>query len=247
MTTSDAAWHPDPTGRHQLRYWDGAVWTAWVADDGVQGEDPLPGGGALAAAASGAGGAPSGDLTGDLESVLRHTNLDVEMLGGRAPAGWRWVRDATGHDVARLWCEGTTSRLCDLGGAAVLTVTAGIHGKGHERRVTGLDVSTAAGTLAKVSHTQARLTKLKCKHGGDHVLTVQLKQTMTGKSADIVLLDVDDRQVGTIEETDRQARGSMFDARLLLARDPQLTDPVRALAVAAPILLDAYLNAPMRG
>ncbi|MBJ7363224.1 MAG: DUF2510 domain-containing protein, partial [Ilumatobacteraceae bacterium] len=22
-----AAWHPDPTGRHQLRYWDGQDWT----------------------------------------------------------------------------------------------------------------------------------------------------------------------------------------------------------------------------
>ena len=30
-----AAWHPDPTGRHQLRYWDGQDWTEHVSDDGV--------------------------------------------------------------------------------------------------------------------------------------------------------------------------------------------------------------------
>lgn len=36
-----AAWHPDPRGRHQLRYWDGSVWTAHVADDGVTASDPL--------------------------------------------------------------------------------------------------------------------------------------------------------------------------------------------------------------
>lgn len=36
-----AAWHPDPTGRHQHRYWDGARWTAWVADAGITGRDPL--------------------------------------------------------------------------------------------------------------------------------------------------------------------------------------------------------------
>jgi len=36
-----AAWHPDPTGRHQFRYWDGAAWTEHVANDGVTGTDPL--------------------------------------------------------------------------------------------------------------------------------------------------------------------------------------------------------------
>ena len=34
-----AAWHPDPTGRHQLRYWDGQDWTEHVSDDGVQAID----------------------------------------------------------------------------------------------------------------------------------------------------------------------------------------------------------------
>jgi hypothetical protein len=34
-------WRPDPTGRHQHRYWDGSAWTAHVADDGQASEDPL--------------------------------------------------------------------------------------------------------------------------------------------------------------------------------------------------------------
>ena len=34
------AWHPDPTGRHQLRYWDGRTWSEHVSDDGVAGADP---------------------------------------------------------------------------------------------------------------------------------------------------------------------------------------------------------------
>jgi len=34
-----AAWHPDPTGRHQLRYWDGQDWTEHVSDQGVQALD----------------------------------------------------------------------------------------------------------------------------------------------------------------------------------------------------------------
>lgn len=35
------AWHPDPTGRHELRYWDGANWTDHVSDHGVQSVSPL--------------------------------------------------------------------------------------------------------------------------------------------------------------------------------------------------------------
>lgn len=36
-----AAWHPDPTGRHQFRYWDGGSWTANVSNHGVTATDPL--------------------------------------------------------------------------------------------------------------------------------------------------------------------------------------------------------------
>ena len=36
-----AAWHPDPTGRHELRYWDGNQWTDHVSDQGVQSTSPL--------------------------------------------------------------------------------------------------------------------------------------------------------------------------------------------------------------
>jgi len=36
-----AGWNPDPTGRHELRYWDGAQWTQSVSDSGAQSNDPL--------------------------------------------------------------------------------------------------------------------------------------------------------------------------------------------------------------
>lgn len=38
---SAAAWHPDPSGKHELRYWDGSVWTEHVSDAGVTSVDPL--------------------------------------------------------------------------------------------------------------------------------------------------------------------------------------------------------------
>jgi hypothetical protein len=33
------SWLPDPSGRHQLRWWDGKAWTPHVSDDGVRGVD----------------------------------------------------------------------------------------------------------------------------------------------------------------------------------------------------------------
>jgi hypothetical protein len=38
-----ANWYPDPWGRHEHRYYDGANWTEHIADHGRQGVDP-PGG-----------------------------------------------------------------------------------------------------------------------------------------------------------------------------------------------------------
>lgn len=36
-------WYPDPSGAHELRYWDGVSWTEHVSDQGAQSTDPLPG------------------------------------------------------------------------------------------------------------------------------------------------------------------------------------------------------------
>ena len=36
-----AGWHPDPQGRHELRYWDGSKWSDHVSDAGVTGKDPV--------------------------------------------------------------------------------------------------------------------------------------------------------------------------------------------------------------
>ena len=41
--TAPAGWHPDPMGRHELRYWDGGQWTEHVSSHGRQSVDPPTG------------------------------------------------------------------------------------------------------------------------------------------------------------------------------------------------------------
>jgi uncharacterized protein YxjI len=41
MSTTPANWYPDPTERHQHRYWDGSKWTDHVSDNGITGTDPV--------------------------------------------------------------------------------------------------------------------------------------------------------------------------------------------------------------
>lgn len=43
MSDTPANWYADPTSRHELRYWDGSVWTNHVSDKGVTGTDPIDG------------------------------------------------------------------------------------------------------------------------------------------------------------------------------------------------------------
>lgn len=42
-TDNPADWYPDPWGRHELRYWDGAQWTEHVSSHGTQRVDPPTG------------------------------------------------------------------------------------------------------------------------------------------------------------------------------------------------------------
>ena len=50
------AWLADPTGRHQMRYWDGQQWTDYVSDAGAQSTDPVGSPGTSPAAQKSTGG-----------------------------------------------------------------------------------------------------------------------------------------------------------------------------------------------
>jgi hypothetical protein len=64
-----AAWYPDPAARHQARLWDGTRWTERVADNGVEGIDPLPGASVAATTVDPTVGAWSSELLGTAEAA----------------------------------------------------------------------------------------------------------------------------------------------------------------------------------
>ncbi|HYF46665.1 MAG TPA: DUF2510 domain-containing protein [Acidimicrobiales bacterium] len=70
--TSSGGWHPDPTGRHQHRWWDGTQWTDQVSDGGSTSTDPM-----TAAPAT-----PSWDAGGGPPSTRKGVNWKIIGIVG---------------------------------------------------------------------------------------------------------------------------------------------------------------------
>lgn len=90
---SNPAWLPDPTGRHQYRWWDGERWTHHGADDGVATSDPVTGLDELSAPTN-----PQGTETGQIELVGRKANLGDGRTVTLASPGARlgaWLIDGS--------------------------------------------------------------------------------------------------------------------------------------------------------
>lgn len=86
--SNPAAWHPDPTGRHEHRYWDGEAWTDHVADAGQSSTDPVDGSGAagVADASSGAPG-PSDPGGADTGTGATAASPGAAPIGASPPGG----------------------------------------------------------------------------------------------------------------------------------------------------------------
>jgi hypothetical protein len=82
-------WYPDPSGRWQVRWWDGAAWSDHVAAGGRRASDPAPG----------------GEATADLVNRVVAAALSFVDLAATMPDS---VSDTT--IVPALWREATTRR-----------------------------------------------------------------------------------------------------------------------------------------
>ncbi|WP_182379802.1 AIM24 family protein [Nocardioides sp. WS12] len=87
-----AAWHPDPTGRHELRYWDGSQWTDHVSDQGVQSTSPVnaPADAGAAQGDSSDSGSVSSESMGESMGESTGDSMSAEPVAEQ-PAADQWA------------------------------------------------------------------------------------------------------------------------------------------------------------
>lgn len=249
-------WHPDPTGRNQVRWWDGTQWTDWVGNNGQQSQDPLTPaaadpGTADPAAGESAGGLPTATASAgvpdqaQIEHLLSQQRLFVQYGGGTfAKAEWRTIADGNQQPVGRIWREGRTARICDLSGNPFMDVVATTRRSNLDRDmdVVGLTVTAGGHPLADVGWVTAKAVTLKFDVQGARALECRVDRTFTGVVERGYLTLGDGRVVGGLTEWGRQSSGMVLNSWLVLDKDPSLPEPLRSLAVAAPLAFDVFTH-----
>ena len=120
---SGGAWHPDPTGRHQHRWWDGTQWTDQVADGGVSSTDPVtttaPTNPVPTYTAPAPSTGPNWKVIGLVAgAVVVVVILFVVLLGGsdEGPSRDQVVDDCAREGTSRSDCECVVDEYLDAGG-----------------------------------------------------------------------------------------------------------------------------------
>jgi hypothetical protein len=115
MSGTTSGWYPDPSGRHEQRWYDGTTWTGHVADRGVTSDDPLaPSAGGAAPAAGAAPGplvGPCGTCGGaDLLAVHLSSGGTTVAVMPDPPPGFRGIVRSIGtlRGRACLTCGAVT-------------------------------------------------------------------------------------------------------------------------------------------
>jgi hypothetical protein len=254
-----------------MRWWDGTRWTDWVSDHGQTSQDPLapvaPANSAadvaaqgtttdavadttgvpeVGAAEIGATGSAAGPDAAQIEHLLSQQRLFVEYGGGTfASAGWRTITDAGQQPVGRIWREGRTAQVCDLNGQPYMAVEARMRrSRSGDRdwRVTSLTANVAGHELATVNWVEAKAVTLRFLHQGVQVLECRIERSFTGVVQGGQLVVGDGRVVGALTEWNRETSGMVLRSWLVLDKDPSLPEPLRSIAVAAPLVFDVFTN-----
>lgn len=253
-----AGWHPDPGGRHQFRWWDGASWTDQVADGNTVGTDPLPPapGAPVVAAAAAAAKAPTPRST-QADAILDRTHLRFfSGGGGSTPPDWWAVRDAAGEKVARVWRRANRATMWGLDDGAVMGAVTRLGrrqpGKrsgdvAFGRNVMGIDLTDHLGKVwaTRASFTAALDLTWNFAVDGEKLLKVKVDvANFSGSFQSAVLIDRATKQeIGRITEEHAEGRWGQDDYRswLCVDRAPGLVDPMRSLVLSVPLALQTYL------
>lgn len=255
MTQTPANWYPDPLGRYELRYWDGGQWSDYVANQGVQGFDPLVAAQLEQAAQSG-GMQGGGTVLTEPVLVVSHRARVVDGSDehavsdryGRQVGAVREIRPHPAKKALRLFgsSDQTTASLeiADADGQVVLQVT---------RPTTVLKGRVAVvqdGAGEEIGHIVPQSVwgkvRFSLESGGHQYGAIDLENR---HAWDFDVHDETGTEVARISKhSDGVARGALRtadDYAVCLHRP--LEDPLRSLVVAAALALDTTLKQDLEG
>ncbi|MEM8705670.1 MAG: phospholipid scramblase-related protein [Actinomycetota bacterium] len=268
MSEHPADWYPDPSGRHELRYWDGTRWTPNVSDHGRTGHDeitesaPLPTTGMSRdkirgqVAKAGASGAVEG---GVMDQQVLVVNQKVKLIEVNSEFA---VYNANGEQIAAIRQVGQNAlkkaarflgsmdqffthklQFVDMAGNVLLTVT-----RPAKFAKSKVHITDGAGNPVGSILQQNMIGKIRfsLESGGQ---TIGSLNGENWRAWNFNLQDAGGREVARITKTFEGVAKTLFtnaDNYVLTVHEP-LSDPLRTLVVASAVSVDLALKQDNRG
>jgi hypothetical protein len=266
-----AAWHPDPFGRHQMRYWDGTQWTEHVSNQGKQSTDPptgtptMPQGQQSAAkvqeqvAMVGASAVPAGDGTDLLDQRILVVNQKWKIFeinneyavydqGGAQIGAVRQVGQSAVKKVLRLVSNldqymTHSLQVVDASGAVRLALTRPAKIFKSTIVVAGPD-GNEIGRV--VQDNMIGKIRFRMEAGGQQIGSLNAENW---RAWNFSIRDSSDTEVARVTKTWEGLAKTMFttaDNYVVQVHAP-LADPLRSLVVASALCVDTALKQDSRG
>lgn len=240
------AWHPDPRGRHELRWWDGERWTDHVSSQGVTGVDPV----------DAEGHNPVGGLFDQQVLVVNQKVKFIELENeyavfdahGSQVAAVRQIGQSTAKKVMRALTSldqfmTHTLQIVDSTGQPQLVLTR--PAKVVKSRV---EIADAAGTPVGSIVQKNAIGKIRfsIEAGGQALGSINAENW---RAWDFSIRDAADQEVARITKTWEGLAKTLFttaDNYVVHIHRP-LEDPFRRLVVASALCVDTALKQDNRG
>lgn len=265
MSSTPAGWFPDPSGDHELRYWDGAVWTDHVSDAGTTAVAPPIGTHRpekvqrqVAKAVAGSSAAPAGGGTIFTERILV-VNQKAKLLeltneyavydaSGTQIGGVRQVGQSAARKVLRAVTSidqylKTKLAVVGMDGAPLLELTR----PPKVFKSTVVVERPGAGEVGRIVQ-QNMLGKINFSlvAGGVEVGAIKAENW---RAWNFRIEDAGGREVARITKTWEGLAKTMFTTadNYVVQLHEELSDPLHALVVAAALSVDTALKQDARG
>ena len=270
MSDHPADWYPDPSGKHEHRYWDGTRWTDNVASHGRQSVDPLTGGAPLPTTGQSAekiqrqvakqagvtGSVGAGGIFDQPVLVVNQKAKLIELNNEYA------IYDQAGTQIGAIRQVGQNAlkkllrflggldqffthslQLVDMGGNILLTVTR--PAKFFKSKV---HITDGAGNAVGSILQQNMIGKIRFSFeaGGE---TIGSLNGENWRAWNFNMQDAQGNEIARINKTWEGAMKTLFttaDNYVLQIHAP-LTDPLRSLVVASAVSVDLALKQDSRG